>query len=224
MAPDDISEWRRAHDRVCTLVLDAGDDAMEVTVPATPAWTARDLLSHMVGLGADVLAGDEPDDHHATWTQAQVEARRGRPASALVREWRSLAPDLVDWMRLNGTRPLGDVVIHEQDLRGALRMPGARDTPGLDAVRERMLGRWRAAVADLPPVLLDAGDRRWVSHGTDDDAATVLQASGFDLFRALTARRTEAQLRSWVARGDVQPYLAGFSGLGPLPAEPLPGE
>lgn len=224
MAPDDISEWRSAHDRVCALVLDAGDDAMAVTVPATPAWSARDLLSHMVGLGADVLAGDEPDDHHAAWTQAQVEARRGRPASALVREWRSLAPDLVDWMRLNGTRPLGDVVIHEHDLRGALGVPGARDVPGLDAVRERMLGRWRAAVADLPPILLDAGDRRWVSHGADDDAATVLRAPAFDLFRALTARRTEDQLRGWVVRGDVEPYLAGFAGLGPLPTEPLPGE
>lgn len=224
MASDDISEWQRSHDRVCTFVLDAGDDGMEVAVPSTPDWSARDLLSHMVGLGADILAGDEPDDHNATWTQAQVEARRGRPASALVKEWRALAPDLVDWMRTNGSRPLGDVVIHEHDLRGALRVPGAQDTPGLAAVRERLAGRMGPAIAALPALLLDGGDWTWVSHGAAEDAGTAVRASGFELFRAVTARRTEAQLRGWTVRGDIGPYLTAFSGLGPLPQEPLAGE
>lgn len=40
-------------------------EATEWYVPACPDWTAHDLFSHMVGLGADVLVGDQPDDHNA---------------------------------------------------------------------------------------------------------------------------------------------------------------
>ena len=62
---DPVQAWRDAFDRVCALVerLDAAE--LAATVPACPDWTVRDLLSHMVGLGADVLAGDEPDDHNS---------------------------------------------------------------------------------------------------------------------------------------------------------------
>src|SRR5689334_13370230 len=139
---DEVTAWQDTVERVCRLVQEAGSERMERRVPATPDWTGRDLLSHMVGLGADVLAGDEPDDHNATWTQAQVDARRGRSAEELVAEWRGLSGDLAAWMREHGTRPLGDAVIHEQDLRGALGVPGARDTEAFGVVRDRMAGRF----------------------------------------------------------------------------------
>ncbi|WP_205859400.1 maleylpyruvate isomerase N-terminal domain-containing protein [Phycicoccus flavus] len=224
MSTDPLAEWQQAHERVCDLVLAADDAAMDRPVPATPDWSARDLLSHMVGLGADVLAGDEPDDHNERWTRAQVEARRDRSTADLVAEWRALAPDLVGWMRENGPRPLGDVVIHEQDLRGALGVPGARDTAGLAAVRERMAGRVADAAGDLPPLLLDGGSWTHVTSGDPAEAVTVVRADGFDLFRALTSRRTADQLRAWTVRGDVAPYLDAFAALGPLPERPLAGE
>jgi len=74
---DGIVEWVDAQRRVIDLV--GGLDAQqgERRVPACPDWTVRDLFSHMVGLGVDVLAGDEPNDHNATWTQRQVDERRG---------------------------------------------------------------------------------------------------------------------------------------------------
>ena len=75
-----MQAWRAAFERVCTLVERLDADALAATVPACPDWAVRDLLSHMVGLGADVLAGDEPDDHNSAWTQRQVEARRDRSA------------------------------------------------------------------------------------------------------------------------------------------------
>ena len=132
----------------------------------------RDLLAHMVGLGADVLAGNEPDDHPADWTRAQVAARAGRGVAVL-----------------------------------------------LDAL---------AARPDLPPLALEEepGPGRvpwhWCSSGEPADAAVVLRAPGFDLFRALTSRRTAAQLRGWSVRGDVSDHLEAFAGLGPLPLTPLP--
>jgi hypothetical protein len=99
---DGIAEWTRAQERVIDLVTGPPAARSAATVPACPDWTVRDLLSHMVGLGADVVAGDEPDDHNEAWTARQVEARRDRDVDALVTEWQGLAEPLRAWMALRG--------------------------------------------------------------------------------------------------------------------------
>jgi hypothetical protein len=124
-------------------------------------------------------------------------------------------------MRANNVRPLGDVIIHEQDLRGALGVPGGQDTDGLRVIRERFIGRFAPRVEDLPPIALVGDTFTWVSRGSADDAAVVVQASDFDLARALVTRRSAAQLTSWTVRGDVTPYLDAFAMLGPLPTADL---
>ncbi|KQT94489.1 hypothetical protein ASG49_06360 [Marmoricola sp. Leaf446] len=217
----EIDAWRSGHRRVCDLVLQASPAELERHVPATPDWTARDLVSHMVGLAADVLGGDEPDDHNPGWTQAQVDARRGRSGVELVEEWRGLADDLAAWMADHGTRPLNDVLIHEQDLRGALRRAGARDAPGVDVVRRRMAGRLGTTLGEVPALGLVGPTWQWASRGAAADADTVLEASDFDLLRALCSRRTAEQLRGWTTRGDVTAYLPALAGLGDLPTRPL---
>jgi hypothetical protein len=218
---DDIEEWSRGQLRVIELVGGLPDERAEITVPACPDWSVRELFSHMVGLGADVVAGDEPDDHNAAWTARQVERRRGQRVAELVAEWQAVAEPLRAWMRENGTRPLGDLIIHEQDLRGALAAPGAQDTPGLHAIRDRFAPRLAARVADREPIALVGEHWRWASAGAPADAAVVLQAGDFDLSRALLSRRSTAQLRSWTVRGDVDPYLDAFAILGPLPSDDL---
>ena len=225
-ADDPLVAWRLAMARVVDLVTGVEPDRMESRVPACPDWTARELLSHVVGLGASVLAGDEPADHDATWTQGHVEARRDRSVADLVREWYELAEDLVVHMREHGPRPLADVTIHEHDLRGALDREGAHDTAGLRIVRRWMLDRLDQRVRGLPPLALDAGRWSWTSAGSGVDverAAVLLRADGFDLDRAIVSRRTADQLRSFPVRGDVEPYLDSFAVLGPLPTEPLAG-
>lgn len=221
--PDPARQWRDAVDRVCDLVTGASPEQMERTVPACPDWTARDLLSHMVGVGADVLAGEEADDHNEAWTQAHVDARTDRDVAELVQEWQDLADGLEAWMRENGPRPLADVTIHEQDLRGVLDAPGAGDSPQVATVREWMVDRFAAAVEPLPPIALVGREWSWCSTGEVADAATRVEAGDLDLFRALTSRRTAEELRSWTTAGDVDPYLDAFAGLGPLPERPLPG-
>jgi uncharacterized protein (TIGR03083 family) len=217
-----IEEWSRAQQRVIELVADLPPERAELRVPACPDWTVRDLLSHMVGLGVDVVDGDEPDDHNEAWTGKHVTERRGCDVAALVTEWQAVAEPLRAWMKANNVRPLGDVIIHEQDLRGALGVPGGQDTAGLHAIRERFTGRLAPRVADLPPIAL-VGEQgwTWASRGAADDAATVLRAPDFDLARALVTRRSAAQLRAWTVRGDVGPYLDAFAMLGPLPSADL---
>jgi uncharacterized protein (TIGR03083 family) len=218
---DGIAEWTRAQRRVIDLMSALDGEQVTRPVPACPDWTMRDLFSHMVGLGTDVVAGDEPDDHNATWTQRQVDERRNRSVAELVSEWESMTVPLQAWMRAHGTRPLGDVTIHEQDLRGTVGVPGGQDTDAMASIRERFVGRFAERLGGLGPVALVGDAWSWVSAGSVDDAEVVVRASDFDLARALTARRSEAQLRGWTERGDVGRYLRAFATLGPLPSTDL---
>ena len=61
-------------------------------------------------------------------------------------------------------------------LRGALARPGARDTPELGVVRERMADRFAGRVADLPPIALVGPGWTWASAGSAEDAPTRLEA------------------------------------------------
>ena len=218
-----INEWAAAWTRVWKLVDGLDDDRAGLTVPACPAWSVRELVAHMVGLVADVADDHEPGDHPGDWTAAQVEARRDRDLAALREEWTELEPRIVAWMQANTTRPLGDVVIHEHDLRGALDQPGAQVTPGLHALRDRMADGFAAQVAErgLDPIALTGDKWSMVSHGTPEQAAVEVRARDFDLVRALMTRRSAEQLRSWTLSGDVTPYLPCFQALGPLPEQDL---
>lgn len=226
--PAAAREWRAAFDRVTALVRDADPEALQRPVPATPDWTGTDLLAHMVGLDADVLRGDEPDDHNPTWTQAQVDTRAGHDAEQMLAEWAALADDVEHYISTRDPRPLGDAIIHEQDLRGALLSPGARDTAGLALIRHTIADRIGGAVrdADLPALRLEAeaeGDQEpWQWQSSDGEPGVLLAGSGFEIFRAITSRRSEAQLRGMVVRGDVDPYLGHLAALGPLPDAALP--
>jgi uncharacterized protein (TIGR03083 family) len=217
---DEIEEWSRAQARVIALMEAAADGQVERTVPACPDWTARDLFAHMVGLGSDVVAGDEPDDHNADWTAKQVEQRKDRSVADLVTEWRETAEPLRAWMAEHGTRPLGDVIIHEQDLRGALGVPGGRDADGLAAIRGRFAPRVGGRLPEGTTLGLVGDSWSWASDGGDPERAdVVIAAPDFELARALLARRSAGQLRGWTRSGDVEPVLDAFATLGPLPED-----
>lgn len=87
---DAAAEWRESQQRVIGLVRGLSPEEADIRVPACPAWTVRDLLSHVVGLDADVLAGDEPDDHNSTWTQRHVDDRAEHDVAAIVAEWEAM--------------------------------------------------------------------------------------------------------------------------------------
>ncbi|WP_375500176.1 maleylpyruvate isomerase family mycothiol-dependent enzyme [uncultured Jatrophihabitans sp.] len=210
---DPVTEWSAARRRVSLLVALLDPATANAPVPATPDWSVRDLLAHMVGLGVDVVAGDEPDDHNAAWTQRHVDDRRDRDIADLLAEWDDVAPQLESWMRAHNPRPLGDVIIHEQDLRGALGVPGGQDTPGLRAIRDQMVTRFAPNVTGA--LTLQGEQWSWSSPG--DGPRTVVTASDFDLARAVVSRRSAAQLRSWTTSGDVEPFLDAFAVLGSLP-------
>jgi uncharacterized protein (TIGR03083 family) len=218
---DAVMEWVHAQARVVELVDGLSTEALEVTVPACPGWTARQLVAHMIGVDADILAGRGDDGDMDGWTQSQVDARQDQDLDTLLAEWRAMTVPVEEWMRANNTRPLGDVIIHEQDLRGALDVPGARETDGLAALRDRMAEGFDQAVSDagLAPVHLISD--AWTHETGTGEPGLVLIASEFDLTRAMMTRRSAAQLDSYVTAGELEPYLPCFAALGELPTEDL---
>jgi hypothetical protein len=88
------------------------------------------------------------------------------------------------------------------------------------AVRDRYVARLADRLRGRPPLSLVGERWRWDSE-PGAEPPVVIQAPEFELTRALLARRSAHQLRSWTVRGDVSPYLDAFTSLGPLPTADL---
>ncbi|MGI9644677.1 MAG: maleylpyruvate isomerase family mycothiol-dependent enzyme, partial [Ilumatobacteraceae bacterium] len=99
------------------------DDAqLAAPVPATPEWDVKDIVSHMTGIMADLAAGDF---EKAAEADRQAEERRGAEIGAILDEWAASAPTIeagIDEFPYEmGAGPLlGDMTVHEGDIRAAL--------------------------------------------------------------------------------------------------------
>lgn len=229
--------------RLGRLLAGLGDAALGVRVPACPAWTIRNLLAHVTGVAADTVGGTYFTDAaqawrdaglaaaRDAWTAAQVRSRRDRAAAELAAEWADWAaalepmlagtvpppPGSPDWLL---TAPVADLAAHLHDARGALGMPGDRDAlvtgTGL-RVYARWLGR-RLDQAGRPALRLRTVGRTWV-EGSGPPTAE-LAADAFEMFRALSGRRSLEQVRALGWDGDPEPFLDLLSPY-PVPTAPL---
>ncbi len=202
-------------DRVTEIARSLDDAQLSSPVPATPKWTVVELLSHLVGGPADVCAGHLDGVASDPWTQAQVEARRGRSVEELLTEWSGLREQVEEMCRSGVAPALAfDLATHEQDLRSALGLPRIPDQTTVDLVTSGLAAGAlsRSRKAGLPALQLrdDAG---W-SCGEDGDI--TLTAPRFELFRALMGRRSAGQVAAMDWSGDASPYLDLLCPFGPL--------
>lgn len=212
-------------------------------MPACPAWTVRDVLAHVTGVAADAAGGtyfsgaaDAWSDIRLAaardeWTAGQVQSRRDRPVEALLAEWAGWAATLEPVLAgtapaLPGSpgwlvsAPVADLAVHLHDVRGALRQPGDRDAP-VTGLGLRIYARWlgqRLDQAGRPALRLRVAGRERVAGSGQPVAA--LAADAFELFRALSGRRSLGQVRALGWDGDPEPYLDLFAPY-PMPASPL---
>jgi uncharacterized protein (TIGR03083 family) len=218
------AEGRR---RLTALVGDLDDRGAATPVPTCPAWSVHDVVAHLTGVCADVLAGRIDGVGTDPWTDAQVAARRATPFADVLAEWNEVAPGveaIADGFGAAGYQWVGDQALHEHDVRGALDRPGARDSETIDMGLRFMVPGFLEAVAnrDLPVLALRAGDRTWTSGNDGDEPATRLELEPFEALRAICGRRSPDQLRALPWTGDPEPYLPAFS-WGPFqpPANPV---
>jgi hypothetical protein len=193
------------------------DEAAWATpVPCTPAWTARDVLSHVSGIPDDALAGRMEGAPGEAWTAAQIERHRDADVEDLLARWSQQAPAFAEAIdRMGERRPPIDCHSHEHDIRHALARPGARtnaiiDTPSFASV-------------DAPiRVVIEFADGSTVTTGDPASASTVTLrgATRFELFRSRLGRRSRQQVRDadWVgADADIDTVLDRWFTFGPSP-------
>jgi uncharacterized protein (TIGR03083 family) len=184
-------------------------DALDGPSPATPAWRVRDVLSHVGGVADDLVHGNVEGVATDAWTAAQVDKRRSWSADEILDDWErnGEACDAVVAGLPAGRsgQLLFDTWTHEQDVRGALALRGGRDTALFARTWEwatgvmdgRDQGEQRAALN-----LVADGIPRRVGVG---EAASSVQTSRFELLRAMSGRRSTAQVTGWAWYGPADP-------------------
>jgi uncharacterized protein (TIGR03083 family) len=216
---DHAAAYRGVRERVVGLTAGLDDEAANRIAPATPEWRIKDLIAHMVGVPADVLAGETEGAGSDPWTARQVAARRDRSLADILAEWEEVAPGLEAAMpalpEAVRDQIVGDAVAHEHDLRGALDRAGARDSDAFEigfGWSVRVVGDKRdGGNAGALRLRTERG-----SHvaGTGEVAATVT-ADRFELFRAMWGRRCPEQIAAYRWEGTADP--AGLSFFPPRP-------
>jgi uncharacterized protein (TIGR03083 family) len=188
---------------------------LEQMVPACPEWTRKELVAHVAGIAADIVAGNVGDAGRADWTEAQIEAARDETIDDVLGRWATdsaqVEPFLDTIHPTAAALTVGDLVVHEQDLRGSLGNRDARDTPELTmalAAYVRRFGK-RLKDAGLPTVLIRAGGEEFTA-GLETPEVTI-DDDAFEVFRALTGRRTKDEIRKLAWDGDPEPYVDLFS-------------
>ncbi len=218
---DTVIAYRGVRLRYTELLRSLPESAASTVVPACPRWTVQQLTSHAVGVSADILAGNIVGAGTDEWTDAQVQARRGRTLAELADEWDGTGPQ-VEAALAGGLLPaqaVFDQVTHEHDLRGAIDKPGAQDTEELRIGLSFVVENWPKAMAaaGLPAVRIVAGTDELV---VGEDPSTTLRLTPFEALRAFTGRRSLGQVASYDWGTDPSPWLAGFT-WGPFTPTPV---
>lgn len=218
-AMDTSEAYRSIRERVIGLAAAADPTA---PVPACPGWTVRELVAHVTGVAADVVAGNLGEAGTEPWVDAQLAARADHSVADLVGEWSTTGPQVDEICAALGdaiAQLVFDTACHEQDLRHALGQPGGRDG-ALDIALGWVSTAWAGQPVASGALRLCAGGID-VTRGSGPPTATVTLAP-FDALRALTGRRSADQIRGYDWDGDPEPWLPAFT-WGPFTpaAEPI---
>ena len=209
--------YRGTRPRVVELVSGLSASQLATTAPGTPLWTVKDIVGHLTGVPADILAGRIEGAGSPEWTGRQVAERKDQSLESVLEEWASVAPQFEPLFEQvpQIARTGFDVLVHEHDIRGALGMSGPSDPEMVDSVLQIAVD---GLGERLPSVLrIKAGTTEWVvGPGSGEPAATV-STEPFELFRTMFGRRSNAQVMAWEWEGDPKPYLEHLSFFGPLP-------
>ncbi len=198
--------YAETRERVAELVRSLSPDELADPVPATPAWSPRDIVGHLAGVAFDAVTGNIEGLGTDPWTAVQVDARREMSLDEVLAEWAGhskIMEPILDTAPPPVLRMVADCYLHEQDIRGGTGRPGARDAAALDVSLGIVLfglGN-RLAAAGLPGLRFRAGEREWIA-GSSEPGATVTAPDDFELLRCLYSRRSWAQVAALRWEGD----------------------
>lgn len=225
--PGEVYEEIRA--AFSAIVVDLEPTVLNTMVPCAPEWSVLNVLAHVTGLAADLNAQrfPAPDDlGGVAWTQQQITARATHTATDVVGEWSIEGPTFATGLTLFGyefgSHFVADLFTHYQDVRSAIGLSPESNSHWI----VMSLDHYSTFIGEILTASgwgmleLVAGDETR-SLGTANGAHAQLRTTPFEALRALSARRSAAQIRSLDWEGDVDGLLdalqAGFTGGYALP-------
>ena len=200
--------YRQTRERLASLISGLPGGELAAPVPACPGWTVRDVLAHLTATAQDVVAGrltGRPDDEY---TAGQVARLAEVPVPELLARWAAAAPGFEQIIVTFRVLPaVIDIASHEQDIRGAVGRPGARDSAAIRACTAELLSG-----LDVPvPLRVLTDDGEYLAGPAADGAGgppwLTLATSRFEAFRWRMGRRSRAQLADMNWSGDPEPVL-----------------
>ena len=167
-------------DALAKLTAGQPDTVADRMVPATPAWSARQVLAHLAGTASDMTTGRMDGAPGGEWTSRHVAEREAASIDDLLAELRATAP-AVEAIAPEATAAVFNAVVHHADLTEALDA-GPQDPALWSPVVEALRGRWSRL-----PLRLD-------SDPVPDDPDATVPVDGFLLSRALFSRLSRAEV------------------------------
>lgn len=207
------TEYRAARERMVRLADGLDQTRADMTVAACPAWSVKDLFSHVTGIAVDLSQGNRPQGDPQVWVDRQVAERAEHPLGQVIDEWNTAAATFEAMIEQRPDRLWGltyDLVVHEHDLRTALGDRSARTTSGV-ALAARLGLRLAAMDLDareLPGVVVIIDGERF--EVGDRPPVATLTATAFDTLRVLGSRRTIDETRAAGFDGDLDAVLPGL--------------
>lgn len=207
--------------RLISVARKAGEDRADVIVPASPAWSVRNVVAHLTSVAhISVNRLGWGDDVQAT-IDREVAVRADHTIEEITAEWENLLEPLAQMFAGQPSGPLVvDVVTHEHDVRAALGAEYVDHTAGLEAALSAMVAwvRYLGLVGE-EGLLLKTPTSQALFGGPEVKCEVELP-SDWELFRLLGVRRSEEQLMGYPATGD-QALLLAVTSRYPLPEAPL---
>jgi hypothetical protein len=204
-------------------------------VPTRTDWSVQDTVAMLAGFAEALIEGRWTEDYSDSWSDPRmrdqlhdafgelIAARRDRTLPEILGEWKRHSTRLERMMSGDDPFPIGThpfagwsylwaVVQNSHNVWAALGVvPEARHSEATFLCLESAV-IWldmRLQATDRPALRIRAGDREWVV-GDGVPQATVT-AEPFDLFRALSGRRSLEQIRNFSWDGEAELFLDVFS-------------
>ena len=174
--------------RVVGLIREIPESQASLSVPLCPDWEVSGLISHIVGVPEDILAGRMEGVTTEAWTQAQVDRHEGESLSQLAdallatgTEFDVLLPHIPSPIN---SQMMMDAVTHEHYLRHAIGRAGAQDSLAVNIALGWLLNMVEGKAPGRAQELIDSG------------------VSRFELMRSLTGRRSIEQMKQLGLDGE----------------------
>lgn len=188
--------YREAREDLARLVRTLSPSQLSTPVPACPPWTVHDVIAHLAGDAVDAVSGGR-EGTGAERAEAHIAERASTPTTVVLREWERVATQVEMLLTKSGgaaVDPVVELAAHEHDIRGALGLPGNRDSRAVEVATDRIVSLWFSKIesSGLPDVVIHDGSDDVVAGRFD--APVGFRASSFEVFRAGMGRRSRAQI------------------------------